>query len=128
MDPIGSNFTSYQDLKGEMIMDFQGDQKTDFKVYAESLGIDTKLFNPFGIEVACCDAQGLIHENTEVRILAYNLQNQNDIVRFRNADSLTHFFTNMHRLSILIIDKYQNISDLNGCLPSSEIDLGNSEV
>jgi hypothetical protein len=102
MDPIGTDYTSYRDLSGKISIDFPGDPgTTDFKAYAESIGIDVNRYRPMGLELFAIESSEMLDE-IEVRLLAYDTQDENRIVRFNEADNFKNLLSRLWRLSITV--------------------------
>lgn len=102
MDPIGTDYTSYQDLTGKISIDFPGDLgKSDFKSYAKSLNIDTERYSPFGLEIFAIESSEML-EDIKVRLLAYDSHSDNEIVRFQEIDNLKNLLSKIWRLSIIL--------------------------
>ncbi len=102
MDPIGTDYTSYRDLTGKISIDFPGDLgTTDFNSYAASIGIDVNRYQPLGLEIFAIESSEMLDE-IEVRLLAYDTQDDNRIVRFNNADNFKNLLSRLWRLSITV--------------------------
>jgi hypothetical protein len=113
MDKIGTDYTSYKDLSGKISIDFPGDfGKESFDFYAKSLGIDIKKYRPFGIEIYAIESYDTYNEGM-VRILAYDVGGNQNVVRFNDIDTFKNLLSKIWRLSITVTDDgFTDKSDL----------------
>jgi hypothetical protein len=112
MDALGTNYTQYNDLSGKISVDFHGSPGEDLEAYARGLEIDTQRYLPFGVEVYAIETEDMPREGG-VNILAYDMQDNNNIVRFKNRDSLQGLLSKVWRLSITMTEEgYQDNANM----------------
>lgn len=106
--------TSYRDLEGSISIDFPGDfNRTEFKNYAEKVGVDLEKYQPVGIHIHDGENTGL--RRMDVSIIAidnelerqYQEENINKIplVEFWDIDNFDNLRKYLHRLDIVLTDK-----------------------
>ncbi len=113
--------TSYNDLNGSISIDFPGDfNTTEFKNYAEKVGVDLEKYQPVGIHIHDGENTGL--RSMDVSIIAidnelerqYREENIDKIplVEFWDIDNFDNLRKYLHRLDIVLTDKIHDNKEM----------------
>lgn len=113
--------TNYRDLEGSISIDFPGDfNTTEFKNYAEKVGVDLEKYQPVGIHIHDGENTGLRRMNVSIIAIDNELEkeykkdnlNKIPLVEFWDIDNFDNLRKYLHRLDIILTDKIHENRDM----------------